>query len=382
MSPPKRDRLARFGLRFALALGAWTLLGLLEASHTFARNASQGKPTGGWRTLALGLSLWYTWALLAWLLYRLIRRFPFEQRTWPRRLLLYSAVCPLFVLVKLAVDYPIIKYFYCSQPERLTFARFYPMAFTDQFHSYVLIYWALVGALHALNYYRRYRERELRASQLETRLAQAQLQLLKMQLHPHFLFNTLNAISALIHENVDVADNMVARLGDLLRLTLEHEGIHEVALHEELEFIQTYLEIEQVRFGPRLAVQVQIHPETLDARVPYLVLQPLVENAIRHGISPVARGGCVAVRARAVGEVLRLEVEDSGPGLTPRPPRESPGIGLPNTRARLEQLYGAEHRFELGRGQLGGLLVTIEIPFDREPVAPPDVLLDSAASAH
>src|SRR5262249_37257259 len=151
--------------------------------------------------------------------------------------------------------------FYCSEPEKLSFGLFYRMGFTGYFHTYVLTYWAILGVCHALNYYHKYRERELLATQLDARLTHAQLHLLKMQLHPHFLFNTLNAISALVRRDADKAEHMLTRLGDLLRLTLEHAGAQEVALSQELEFVEAYLDIEQIRFGSRLTVRTQIDPE-------------------------------------------------------------------------------------------------------------------------
>jgi signal transduction histidine kinase len=363
-------------LGYALAFGVFTALGLLSAADWFVRYAYLGRASRGWETVALGLSLWYTWAVIAWPVYRLCRRYPIEQRNWLRCLLLHAIACVGLVLLKLVMDYPIVKLFLCPTPDELTFLRFYPMAFTDQFNTYMVIYWAMVGVFHALNYHQQSRERELRAAQLETRLAQAQLQLLRMQLHPHFLFNTLNAISALIYRDTELADRMLARLGDLLRLTLEHQGVHEVTLQQELEAIRAYLDIEQVRFGSRLSVRFQVDPEALTARVPYLVLQPLVENAIRHGIVPLGQGGCVAIRAQLNGEVLRLQVEDSGPGLAEKPDGKSWGIGLCNTQARLERLYGVGHRFDLGRGELGGLLVTIEFPFTDDSAAPPNGLLE------
>jgi LytS/YehU family sensor histidine kinase len=236
--------------------------------------------------------------------------------------------------------------------------------FIAKFHQNLMFYAAILAVSQGVDYYRKYRERELRASQLEARLAQTRLQVLKMQLHPHFLFNTLNAISALIHQDVDLADRMVARLGDLLRSTLESADTQEVSLRQELDFIQPYLEIEQARLGPRLTVRLEIDPHALDAAVPNLVLQPLVENAIRHGIAPRAEPGRIEIRARRDDGQLCLQVRDDGPGLPPDPAAPfKEGIGLANTRARLQQLYGAAHRFELCNGPGRGLGVTITIPF-------------------
>ena len=183
-----------------------------------------------------------------------------------------------------------------------------------------------------------------------------------MQLHPHFLFNTLHAISALIHKDVELADRMLARLGDLLRTTLENANLQEVSLQQELDFIEPYLEIEKARLGPRLTVHMNIDPAAAAASVPNLILQPLVENAIRHGIAPRAEAGHIAIDAHRENGCLRLAVHDDGPGLK-QPGLVPHGIGLSNTRARLEKLYGANHRFELSAGARGGLHVAITIPF-------------------
>jgi hypothetical protein len=366
-------------MRVVLPFAVWTLLGLFDACHSYVRYAYDGDDVGWWRCLGMGLSLWYAWAILAVAVFYLSRRFPFDPKMWPRWLAMHLMTGFFFALVKISMDYPIIMTFYCRQPGKVSFASFFGMAFIGRFHSYVLIYWAMLGVAHALNYHRAFRERELKAAQLETRLAHAQLQLLKMQLHPHFLFNTLNAISALIHRDAETAEHMLARLGDLLRLTLENAGAQEVVLNRELEFLGAYLEIEQVRFGPRLTVQMDIDPETRDACVPYLILQPLVENAIRHGIAPYTRAGHVVIRADRIEGRLRLQVRDNGPGLVNAcPERLRTGVGLSNTRARLQQLYGEDHRFELNDLD-GGLHVTIELPFSVQARA--DLPMQKPASA-
>jgi LytS/YehU family sensor histidine kinase len=183
-----------------------------------------------------------------------------------------------------------------------------------------------------------------------------------MQLHPHFLFNTLNAISALIRESPDEADEMVSRLGDLLRMTLETAGLQEVTFKKELEFLQHYLDIEQTRFQDRLKVEMAIEPETLDGLVPSMILQPLVENSVRHGVAPRPEGGCIKIKAWLDNSLLRLEVEDDGPGLGgDKPPKER--VGLTNTRARVSNLYGDEHGLRLRHAAGGGLVVSLSIPF-------------------
>jgi len=195
-------------------------------------------------------------------------------------------------------------------------------------------------------------------------LAQAQLNALRMQLHPHFLFNTLNSISVLMSEDVATARRMLSRLSDLLRTSLDNDGRHEVSLREELEFLKAYLEIEETRFQDRLTVRMQIEPDLLDARVPNLILQPLVENAIRHGIATRAQSGVIEINAARDNGMMRLTVRDDGPGLgTNSPSSLISGIGLSNTRERLKQLYGANHRFEMMNASGGGLEVVIAIPF-------------------
>jgi LytS/YehU family sensor histidine kinase len=242
------------------------------------------------------------------------------------------------------------------------------MALGYVFHQNVVTYWMVVAATQGYLYYSRYREGELRSAHLSAQLAQAQLQALRTQLHPHFLFNTLNAISTLVHKNPEVADRMIARLSDLLRLTLENVGVQEVRLAQELEFLEGYLEIERMRFADRLEVRMQIAPETLDARAPYLILQPLVENAIRHGIAPRAAPGRVEVRAERRNGMLVLEVRDNGPGISPKGKMKD-GVGISSTRARLERLYGAAHRFELRNAAEGGLIVSVMLPFQFLPEA-------------
>ncbi len=203
-----------------------------------------------------------------------------------------------------------------------------------------MTYLFLVGLAHALAYRRESETRALDAAHLETRLVEAQLQALQRQLHPHFLFNTLNTICSLMRINLNAADLMIDRLGDLLRMTLDTSGTQQVPLKQELEVLQKYLEIEQTRFESRLAISMHIDFETLDALVPNLLLQPLVENAIRHGIAPHARPGWIAIHAVREGSRLRIEIRDSGNGLPPdRLMALNRGVGLGNTRARLEYLY-------------------------------------------
>jgi two-component system LytT family sensor kinase len=204
------------------------------------------------------------------------------------------------------------------------------------------------------------KDRAIRASLLEARLAQTQLHMLRMQLQPHFLFNTLHSISALMHKDVRRADSMVVALSDLLRMSLQNIGAQEVPLQSELEFLQRYLEIMSLRFGERLHVSLDIDPETRDARVPNLFLQPLVENSFRHGFGDLGQGS-ITIRVRRDSAMLICDVVDDGRGLRAG---HKEGVGLTSTRQRLAHLYGDNHTFSL-RGAPGeGVHVTMAIPFN------------------
>jgi hypothetical protein len=370
-SPPSPRPLTR-GLpsaarawRLAACLAAWTLLGVLDGVESFCKRVGTTAEMTWGAALAAGLLLWYGWMLVGLVVFAAARCRPLVGSHWPRRVGAYLVAGCVCVLAKLALDWPIAAAYFCADPGRVTFGDFLVMGLRCYGFRYYLIYWGLVGAGHALNYWRQLGDREQRTARLEAALASAQLQLLKLQLNPHFLFNTLNAISALIHRDADVADRMVARLGDLMRLLLDRFGAQEVTLAEELHFLNAYLEIEQQRYGARLRVCEQVEPGLLRARVPPLTLQPLVENALKHGIAAGRGGGEVTVRARRERGRLRLEVEDDGAGLAPGHRR---GVGLSSTQARLRQLYPDEHRFELRAGASGGTLAVLELPFRTQPL--------------
>jgi LytS/YehU family sensor histidine kinase len=244
----------------------------------------------------------------------------------------------------------------------------------------MMTYWALVGVSYAHDYYRESQHQRVAAAQLQARLAEARLQALQSQLHPHFLFNTLHTISALMHRDTEAADAMLARLSDLLRLSLDRTGGQHVTVKEEIDFIQKYLEIERTRFGDRLEVRVNVDPDTLDAAVPNLLLQPLVENAIRHGIAQKVGGGLLDVRVAREGDALCLTVRDTGPGLPAATLSAlNTGVGLTNTRSRLEELFPGRHRFEFHEPADGGLAVEIVIPFVIHPDTHPGVEMESVA---
>ena len=343
-----------------LYVAGWTLLGLFFGSQQIL----YGAYTGNLRLagpITSALADWYIWALLTPAILSVRRRVRLAHGTWWYALPLLFVAGVVIAVFKIAL--------------RVGVGQLIPGIPTmkmqgmllSQLHINVATFWVILGIAAAFEYYAKYRERELRASQLESRLAQAQLQVLRVQLQPHFLFNTLHTISAFMQEGeIEDADRMITRLSDLLRLSLENVGAQEVRLAQEMEFLQRYLDIQQIRFQDRLTLAIEVPPDTLDAHVPSLILQPLVENAIRHGVSQRAEGGFVGVRARRVDDTLRLEVRDDGPGLSVSDDGNGAtgtGLGLANTRARLEQLYGSAHRFALENATNGGLVVSLVIPF-------------------
>ena len=231
------------------------------------------------------------------------------------------------------------------------------------FEDALWMYFPIVCITYAVLYYRDSRERQLGESQLQTQLAKAQLSLLQAQLHPHFLFNTLHAISTLMNRDVTAARSMIVRLSDLLRLAMQSVAVQEVTLKRELEFVDNYLEIEKIRFQDRLTVQLDIAPETLDALVPNLLLQPLVENAVRYGVAMQPGRGWVRIASRRDEATLVIEIDDSGPGIADSLLPQKEGVGLSNTRSRLARLYGDAQKLELTNQPERGLRVLVVIPF-------------------
>jgi signal transduction histidine kinase len=331
--------------------------------------------------LALNLGYWYSWACLTPAILWLARWAPLERATWKRAVAAH--VPGVFVAtlahIALTVASQTAIVSIVGQEQRAWQEEAQRMFF-NYFDWEMMTYWAIVGLSHALRYYREARDRELRESHLETHLVEAQLEALQRQLQPHFLFNTLNTISALMHRNVDAADNMIAKLSDLLRISLQTVGVQEVPLKQELDFLSKYLEIEQTRFRDRLTVVFDVQPDTLDALVPNLVLQPLVENAIKHGIGPRPTPGQIEIRSRRTGSLLEMEVKDNGVGLSAaRLTDFNRGVGLANTRSRLQHLYGSSHRFEFRQPPGGGLSVLIAIPLVEVAEEAPDEVREGVA---
>ncbi len=338
----------------------WTVIGLSFASQFYVASLKAGRTVSWKEAIVWSLGDWYVWGLLSIPIFTLTRRFHLEGKQLRSSLAIHACACVITALVYLFIRVWLGQLQLLWHGNAASFAELFMPLLAKSFIFNVIVYWVIVCLAHALDYYEQSRQRERRSLELEKHLSQAKLQTLQMQLNPHFLFNTLHAISALMHRDVDAADRMVAQLSDLLRRALESGDEHEVPLRQELDFLQRYLAIEKTRFGPRLEVQLDVASDTLDALVPNLFLQPLVENAIQHGIEPKARPGTVGIAVRRLGDELILEVRDDGVGL---PEAHDENVGLANTRARLHQLYPGRSQFELRNRDSGGVCVTATIPF-------------------
>jgi hypothetical protein len=355
-------------LKWATLFGFWTFFSFLYANQIYFEMLHNPRMHHSWWRIAFWqLVAWYIWGCLTPLIYNLGRRFPCEGRTWVKGLLVHLSAGLFLAAVHVAAATSLrmlIRPFDVWSDVN-PFLLQYQGELRNFFLFDFFVYWAILGVGYAFDYRERYRERESQASQLKVQLAQAQLESLKMQLHPHFLFNTLHTIAGLVRTNErQPAVNMIAGLSDLLRHALDSADEQEVPLREEVKFIELYLDIQKVRFSDRLTVRMEIAPETLDALVPNLILQPLVENAIRHGISPNDSGGVIVINTYRDNGMLRIRVSDDGPGLQSGwRMEESEGIGLANTSERLKHLYGSEHRFDLSNGAAGGTVAAIAIPF-------------------
>ena len=343
----------------------WSIPGMMFASQIYSMNIMEGRPTS-WSALALWqVPTWLVFAPATYVVLWMGRRFPFTARNWLRIGPLHLLVATLIAVIHSLFGVWITRLAGPVAWQQLPIDSLFGYIFLSHYHFAILIYGAILGVGFGLEYYRKFRERELLASQLQAQLAHAQLQALKMQLHPHFLFNTLNAISVCVRKgSSEQAITMLAGLSDLLRIALENSTTQEVSLRQELDFLDRYLALQQIRFQDRLRVQMDVAPETLDAQVPNLILQPLVENAIRHGIAPHSSAGSIQIRSQLDASCLRVEILDDGPGFsTSEPPVE--GVGISNTRKRLVRLYGDAGRLTLSNGNENGALVVLEIPFQR-----------------
>ena len=337
----------------AAIVGCWFFLALLFTPQTYLSNLRAPTPLTWAQAFVSTLILFQVWAVLTPPLLWLGGRFPLERKRLLRNLGIYLLLSGPVALTHIVLLQSVIGLL-------LTWSRSYvppvpiPALIVGLGATDIMVYWGIVAVSQAVNYFRKYQEREFR-------LAQAQLQALRMQLHPHFLFNTLNAIAELVYSDPKAADRCILSISELLRFSLESHRTQEVALKEEIDFLEKYLAIQKILMRDRLRVRLNIEPETLDASIPNMLLQPLVENAIRHGISPRPEGGNVEVYARRLDGKLYVEITDDGLGMHEQ--QDGNGVGLINTRERLKHLYGHAQDFNLSSFPGRGVTIRISLPF-------------------
>ncbi|MEM6647226.1 MAG: histidine kinase [Bacteroidota bacterium] len=345
----------------ALYVGAWTVPGLAALSFYYLNQIVSAQPLAWTYGLTSTLPNWYFWGLFAPVIVYVVRRFRVDRdQGWRHVLLVYLPMMVAVLALHAALN--LLLFRGVGIHDTLS-AGLYEVHFTTRFYANVVTFWTVVCAFYAYDYYQQLRQRERETSLLQLQLAEANLRALRMQLHPHFMFNTLHAIAALVRKNENgTAVQMLGKLGEFLRLALENKDTQEVPLQQELTFLEKYLALEKVRFQHRLKVTYDVAAEAQLALLPNLVLQPLVENAIKYGIAPHAQSGQIAIRARRDGTHLVVEVADDGP-VPPSPRLEREGIGLSNTRARLRNLYGDDQAVSVRPSDLGGWCVALRLPW-------------------
>jgi two-component system LytT family sensor kinase len=347
--------------RVLLAALAWTVLGFLFALPSLS--------SGHWQRALLGsLGQWWSWGLVTPLILWADKRLPFSSKQLPQRMLAHLLPSFIFTSLYIYIFAAVLAVLRLGQWNALANTKILAGALRGMFLWSWLVYWLILGASQVYHYYEHYLSSELRMERLERNFSEARLNALRMQLDPHFLFNALNTISSQVERDPRLARRMIEHLGDLLRLSLESKDRQEVPLAEEISFLDHYVAIQKIRFGDQLKIETQISPEVKYASVPCLFVQPLVENAIRHGISRRSTGGTVIISARRVDDRLEIRIMDDGIGL----PAEwtlatSKGLGLSVTRERIAGLYpnGASH-FSVNRRESGGTEVEISLPLRME----------------
>jgi len=347
----------------ALAFGFWTLLALSYTLSTGLSLIGEGQPPGWSRSLTWNLLNFWPWMALVPLIGWLDRRSA-GRHGWRRFCLVHIPAALAVALAQTLLHLVLFWWLYgLARMPTQTLDSYLRLQFAYNYHLAILTYWVILVVLRGMDSRRRLRNERLHRARLENQLAQAQLQALRMQLQPHFLFNTLNATSALVLADPPQARLMIARLADFLRLTLEEQHAPLIPLSRELEFLACYLGIQQVRFQDRLSTGIDVDDDVLDAAVPNLILQPLVENALRHGLGHKPGPVNVRISARREDGQLYLRVDDDGLGL---PATGVPdGVGLANTRSRLQVLFGDDAQLELGAIPGGGTRAEVRLPCRR-----------------
>ncbi len=343
-------------------LGLWAAIGLILSIEVYF-NVRVTKPDVSFMEVAGGqYARALLWACLAPIVLWLRTKVPLRLGYWVGGVAFHAILSFLIM-----AGYYLFRVGYLLLAEGEPLTDFWATAF-DNFFGRNLIdmvfYWGVFGCGYSFELYRKYKNEQVKAAQLESRLIETELKVLRQQMHPHFLFNTMNTIAVLVRERRnEEAVNLIARFSTLLRMSLEGARVHEVTLRQEMDFLARYVEIQQARFADRLTVRTTISPEAMEARIPNLLLQPIVENAILHGIAPKNSPGTVEVTGEVRAGRLHLTVSDDGPGFVPAAPgRGREGIGLANTRERLSKLYGARSELRLESEQGKGTTVTIVLP--------------------
>ena len=354
----------RYGLRWGVVLLSTALMTAISFALALWLTDSPGTPAPhAGPLLVLQGTGWFLWALFTPAIVWLAQHFRLERGRFALTLLVHIPGMVLFASAHVASMGAVHWWLALSAGQPFSWWDEVRRSALQNLNWELTTYWAIAGIGHAVLYYRESRDRAMHASRLETKLIDAQLTTLQHQLQPHFLFNTLHAISTLMRRDVDAADRTLLRLSDLLRMTLDSASQQQVTLASELDFVAKYLEIEQVRFADRLNVRYSIAPEALDALIPSLLLQPLVENAIKHGVAMKSGPGHVDISARRDHDKLRVEIRDDGAGLSESALAAlQKGIGVSTTRARLQHLFGADFRFEFHRRE-PGVSVVVALPW-------------------
>ena len=334
-----------------LVLAAWTTF--VPVFATRVHHFAEGESTWSHAFLVAAVDL-YLWAVLCLAAWALARAFPLRRERWPRLVAVHLAGAVGLALFRVIVEQRLECMLGSPDP------CFVPEVIPYRGPMVVFFYLQILGTMYAVEFARRLHHREVASAQMERELSRAQLRALRAHLQPHFLFNTLNAVVSLVRRDPDGAEEMIGDLGDLLRASLVHEQTHEVTLRQEMKLLDPYLRIQQVRFGPRLRVERCVDPAALNAAVPPMVLQPLVENAIRHGVARAPGAGRVRIAVTLADGALRMLVEDDGPGFAQG---WIEGVGLGSTRARLQHQYAGAARLETREAEGGGAVVEVTLPY-------------------
>lgn len=334
----------------------WTVVGLFFAT----KSNIQGEPAGTAAVFERSMMQWYLWGLLAALIVRVDRALPVPREALVRRALWHVPLGLAIAFLQVVATIAASAVLHGRALSLDTLETAVAGAARGGLHWQLLVYWLIVGVYYAYDYHARLQERQLRNAELERMLAESRLRNLRSQLHPHFLFNALNAISSHVERDPRTARRMLEQLGELLRLSLDHADDQEISLDDEIAFLERYLGIQEARFEDRLTVALDVEPDARRALVPTFLLQPLVENAVQHGVAQRSAAGSVNVKAWRDNGSLRLRVADDGPGL---PPGWTEGVGLANTRERLRRLYGEAGSFAIEGEANGGVQVEVALPY-------------------